>query len=122
VTEALLLVGVAALVWLWWDGAACKEQARHYGKRRSKELDVQFLDDTVALGRLTLCRDRSGHAQFARRYDFEFSSDGSHRYQGRITLCGHGVRDFYMEPYRYDVAPTPVTHIVFGPDDPDHKQ
>lgn len=72
------------------------------GKRACDHAQVQFLDDTVALKKLSLQRGQNGRLQFRRLFVFEFTSDGAVRYQGRITISGKRVDEVEMDAYRID--------------------
>lgn len=96
----LFVIVLLLFAWLWWDGLGAKEIARQKGKAICDKADVQFLDDTVVLGRLRLCRHRAGHIGLYRRFYFEFSSDGECRYRGYIDMLGSVILDTHMEPYR----------------------
>ena len=96
----LLIILLSFFLWLWWDGLGAKEIARQKGKLLCQQADVQFLDDTVVLRKLRLCRHRSGNIGIYRRFGFEFSSDGEQRYQGYIDMLGSIILTTHMEPYR----------------------
>lgn len=96
----LFVIIVLLFAWLWWDGLGAKEVARLKSKALCDNADVQFLDDTVVLGRLRLCRHRAGNIGIYRRFYFEFSSDGERRYQGYIDMLGRMILDSHMDPYR----------------------
>lgn len=63
-------------------------------------MDVQMLDEYVALNSIKLKRDGSGKIQLQRSFTFEFSSTGNERYNGKVLLLGRRVDSVYMEPYR----------------------
>jgi hypothetical protein len=98
--EWLLVPFLALLVWLWWDGLGAKEIAHKEGKRLCHESGVLFLDDSVALRRLRLCRHRNVRAGLYRRFEFEFSSDGEHRYYGYIDMLGETILQTHMDAFR----------------------
>jgi len=101
--QALLLLGSLLLItWYWWDTTQIKETAKMAGKRACDHAQVQFLDDTVALKKLSLQRGQNGRLQFRRLFVFEFTSDGAVRYQGRITISGKRVDEVEMDAYRID--------------------
>jgi hypothetical protein len=101
--QALLLLGILGfIIWYWWDTMQSKEAARAAGKHACNNAQVQFLDDTVALKNLWLRRGENGWWQVRRRFVFEFTSDGSCRYQGRIIVNGKRVSEVEMDPYRID--------------------
>ena len=101
--DGLLLLGILLLIsWYWWDTMQSKEAAKAAGKQACQNAQVQFLDDTVALKKLWLRRSENGRLQFCRMFIFEFASDGTYRYQGRIILTGKRVREVEMDAYRID--------------------
>ncbi len=98
--DGLLFLLLIAGLWYWWDTLRTKEIARSAGLNACQQASVQFLDDTVERKKLWLRRNRIGSLQLCRLYFFEFSSDGAERYQGRITMLGHKVREVEMDAYR----------------------
>ena len=98
--DGLLFFLLIASLWYWWDTLCTKEIARLAGLNACQQASVQFLDDTVERKKAWLRRDRIGSIQLCRLYFFEFSSDGAERYQGRITMLGHKVREVEMDAYR----------------------
>lgn len=99
-SDWLWLGVLVALLWYWWDTVRTKELARLAGLRACQQAQVQFLDDTVARRQIRLRRNTRGRMQLRRLYGFEFTSDGEHRYQGRIEMQGQQVRRVDMDPYR----------------------
>jgi hypothetical protein len=45
-------------------------------------------------------RGRAGRLQFRRSYQFEFSSTGDRRYQGKLVLEGMNLTTIELEAYR----------------------
>jgi len=93
------LLLLAALGWYWFDSMRALEQAREVGRRTCSDVEVQFLDDTVARVELKLVRDETGRRVLRRTYRFEFSETGNSRIEGRIILLGHQVESVTMDPY-----------------------
>ncbi len=96
----LLLLVIAALGWYWFNSLHALEIARKIGKRACDELDLQFLDDTVAGIKLGLGRDHSGRRALRRTYRFEFSETGNTRREGHLVLLGDRLESITMEPYQ----------------------
>lgn len=96
----ILLVIAGGIIWIWWDGLGAKEVALRRAAEMCRQSDVLFLDDSVALKRLRLCRQRNGNMGFYRRFSFEFTSDGELRYQGFIDMLGSQVLQTHMDPFR----------------------
>ena len=99
-TDALLILSIAVLLWYWFDSLRALEIARAAGRRACQDADVQFLDDTVAGTSLALVRNESGRRVLRRTYRFEFSDTGNTRLEGQLILLGAKVESVTMEPYR----------------------
>lgn len=95
-----VLIIIGFVLWYWWDSLQAKEAARLAGLNKCRNVSVQFLDDTVAMKKIWFQRDSNGRFQICRLYYFEFSSDGTQRYKGSITMLGKKIRDVEMEAYR----------------------
>jgi hypothetical protein len=59
-------------------------------RRACDEMDVQFLDQTVAVTRLGVTWSRRGPA-LRREYGFEFSIQGDERRRGRVAMVSRDV-------------------------------
>ncbi|HLW75028.1 MAG TPA: DUF3301 domain-containing protein [Gammaproteobacteria bacterium] len=89
---ALALLALTAVgAWFWNDSLRARERMLETCARICRELRVQFLDESVALTRLSLGRSGHGWPEFTRVYAFEFSGTGQDRWQGRATLAGRRV-------------------------------
>ena len=91
----LLVVGFGLL--FWRDSLGAREQARAASSRACQRMGVQLLDDTVALERLWLRRDRDGRLKLERLYVFEFTDTGQRRQVGSVLLVGWRVEVLQME-------------------------
>lgn len=96
----VILILSGLLLWLWWDGLGAKERAYQRARQMCQQADVLFLDDSVVLRRLRLCRHRDGHMGLYRRFGFEFTSDGEYRYDGYIDMFATEILQTHMEAYR----------------------
>lgn len=95
-SELLLAFGGVVVGWLWHDSMRARERATAACRRACRGLNAQLLDETVALDRLRLVRDR-GRLTVDRRYRFEFSMQGDDRRAGWIRLAGRHVVALQME-------------------------
>lgn len=93
----LLLALIGGLVWLWWDGARAREVTLSRCQRLCGELNVQLLDQTIALVKLSLGRGAAGHVQLRRRYGFEYSIDGTDRWRGSANLLGDRIESIHLD-------------------------
>ena len=91
------LFAVAILVWFWQIILRFREHAMQKCKTICRDMDLQLLDETVALHKFTLCRDNSREIKILRRYHFEFSLQGHDRYEGSITFLGEGVDHIQLD-------------------------
>ena len=78
------------------------EVAYAQAKAACARLGLQFLDDTLDVIKLRLCRHPHGYMQFCRVYEFEFSSDGNIRYKGYIRLSGLKFESIDMDAYKIE--------------------
>lgn len=90
-TEGLLLAGLAGLGAFWWDGLQKRELALQAARRACDLAGVQFLDETVALRKMTLRRDTNMRTRIYREFSFEYSSVGDDRQAGRVYLLGNRI-------------------------------
>ncbi len=93
---------IVGIIWYWWHSVSAYEVAYKQAKDACSRLDLQFLDDTLDVIKLRLCRHPHGYMQFCRVYEFEFSSDGNSRYKGFITLSGLKFENIDMDAYKID--------------------
>jgi len=88
--ESLILIGIlGGVLWFWYDTVKTHQIARRICKRACRNLNVQLLDDTIALTKLRLSRAENGQLNLQRTYEFEFSADFETRQRGMIQLQGH---------------------------------
>ena len=95
----IFILGTSLMAWYIWDSLRCKEICRLASTTACRNAQVQLLDETVALRKLRLARSPRGRLQFKREFVFEFTTDGSRRYQVRIFLSGPRILHIEMEPY-----------------------
>ncbi|MBL1277157.1 MAG: DUF3301 domain-containing protein [Ectothiorhodospiraceae bacterium] len=99
-SDLLWLATLGTGLWYWWDTVRTQEIAREAGKRACRQAEVQFLDDSVERKRQWFRRNSLGRIQLCRLYFFEFTSDGSQRYQGRVVMFGQSAREVELDAYR----------------------
>lgn len=88
----IALVAIAAGSLAWLQARAAAELARGACVRACRDAGVQLLDHSVALASLRLRRRDDGWIALLRRYDFEFSTDGSDRLPGRLEMLAGRIR------------------------------
>ena len=85
------LFALAILVWFWQNSLRLREIAIHKCKISCRTMNLQLLDETVALHKVSIARDSHHKLKLLRRYNFEFSLEGHDRYEGSITFMGQGI-------------------------------
>ncbi len=86
----------------WFNGQQVKEIALKAVRKNCLNMEVQMLDEYVALNRIRLKRDHMGKIRLQRTFLFEFSSTGNERYNGVCIMLGRRVESIQMEPHRFD--------------------
>jgi len=88
--QQLIVYGLVLglIVWGWAVSLRARERALRACRTICREFDMQLLDQTVALEGLWPARDPRGRLCLRRRYGFEFSPDGSRRFNGRLFMLG----------------------------------
>jgi hypothetical protein len=87
--EALMLMlALGAVGGLWSWSTSGRERVVGVVKEVCADLGLQRLDDSVVLSGLRLLRAAGGW-RIGRIYRFEFTLDGSARYEGDVGLAGN---------------------------------
>lgn len=101
--DDLILIALLLGAYLYWfNGQQVKEVALKAVRANCLNLEVQMLDEYVALNSIRLKRDQAGKMRLRRIFLFEFSSTGNERYNGVCIMLGRRVESIQMEPYRFD--------------------
>jgi len=93
----LLLLG-----YYWSSGMKAREIALMAVVAYCQKNDVYLLDECVVLHGQWLKRGKDGKIKAWRSYQFEFSSTGEERYNGKIVMLGRDVLMIQMDPYRIE--------------------
>lgn len=93
----LILIVIAFSYWVWDDSLKARETAIRRCAKACRQLDMQFLDQTVGIRRLGFGRLESGRVGLKRVFQFEFSSDGTDRRAGWVSMLGQRVQAIYMD-------------------------
>lgn len=101
--DDLILIALLLGAYLYWfNGQQVKEVALKAVRAHCLNLEVQMLDEYVALNSIRLKRNQAGKMRVRRIFLFEFSSTGNERYNGVCIMLGRRVESIQMEPYRFD--------------------
>ncbi len=111
---ALLMLCAAVAAWIW-RGFGIRELALKLARRHCEKLDIELLDENVALRGLSLQRDRLGRLRLAREYSFEFTVTGDQRLGGCITLFGRQLGKVELQPHPFNPKHEevlPSAHVI----------
>lgn len=100
-TDLSVLIILVSVFLYWLGSIRAKEIATNYSRDACQKVSLEFLDQTVSLKKVRLRRNSSGHLNFYREYQFEFTSTGEHRYKGRLKLLGKSLLGVEMEPHQF---------------------
>ncbi|MCP4387930.1 MAG: DUF3301 domain-containing protein [Gammaproteobacteria bacterium] len=99
--DNLFWLSLAAMLTLyWWQSGLFKGRARDLAIAHCQQLGIQLLDQSMVIVGFWPVRSRSGSLMFRRSYQFEFSSTGDRRYQGKLVLEGMLLKSIELEAYR----------------------
>ena len=102
----VLMLLAAGAAWLWHNHGL-RERALERVKQHCENLDIELLDENVALKKIGLIPDANGHKRLARVYNFEFTVTGDQRHTGTITQFGaHSVK-IELPPYPFQSEAEP---------------
>lgn len=93
----ITLAAMGVVVWYWSDSLRTREQALRICADACRQMNVQLLDQTVAVRKLGIGRDGGGRLRLRRDYGFEFSIDGVERYPGHAVLLGRYLEVVQMQ-------------------------
>ena len=99
-TTLLLLLLAGLFGGYWWQSGVYKGRARELATAHCQQLGLQLLDQSMVIVGFWPVRSASGRIEFRRRYQFEFSSIGDRRYQGKLVLVGMQLHSIALEPYK----------------------
>jgi hypothetical protein len=95
--EILYILLLLALLWFWRDSTNAREKATSSARAACSRIEAQFLDETVMLAKLRLCRRNSGTMALCRLYSFDFTLDGEQRRSGVIRMKAQVIEDIVLD-------------------------
>lgn len=97
--DLLLVMVLVTFAFFYWSAArAAAERAERLGRDACQAGGVQWLDQSVHASGVRLRRGDDGRLGFERSFRFEYSTDGSDRYVGRMVLRGDSLVSFSGPP------------------------
>lgn len=98
--DFLLIVLLLLIGYYWSDSMKTRELTFYFVKNYCQQVDVQLLDEYVALTGLWLKKDEQGKIRIWRSYQFEFTSTGNERYNGIVIMLGRKKISIQLDPYK----------------------
>ena len=96
----LLLIVIGLVAGYWWQSGLYKGRARRLATAHCRHLGLQLLDQSMVIVGLWPVRTAAGNLVLRRTYQFEFSSIGDRRYQGKLVLFGMQLQSLELEAYK----------------------
>jgi hypothetical protein len=84
----IVLVALVLAALFWVSSRAAAENATRHGRAACEDAGVQWLDQSVHQVRIRVRRNPAGQLSLERQFRFEYSSGGTDRHAGMITLLG----------------------------------
>lgn len=107
----VLMLLASCGAWLWHNHGL-REKALERVKQHCAKLDLELLDEAVALKRIGFVRDANGRKRLARIYNFEFTVTGEQRHPGTVTQFGAHTMQIELAPYPFEIKPAPRSDNV----------
>lgn len=107
----VLMLLASGGAWLWHNHGL-REKALERVKQHCAKLDLELLDEAVALKRIGFVRDANGRKRLARIYNFEFTVTGDQRHPGTVTQFGAHTMQIELAPYPFEIKPAPRSDNV----------
>ncbi|WP_243730178.1 DUF3301 domain-containing protein [Marinomonas balearica] len=98
-SDICIAVILAFLLYAWWANIRAREYAFHYVKKHCQSLDLQLLDETVA-GTQWKISWKNGQFGILRKYEFEFTANGTSRYPGNVIMSPSRNMDIWLSPHQ----------------------
>lgn len=95
--EIIFILCLGLGLWFWHDTLRARELAVSRSKQYCQDIQVQFLDESVAQISIRPGRSESGHFAFHRCYHFEFSPNGNERYNGSAFVIGGHLQSIQLD-------------------------
>lgn len=96
--DIVILLVIIVVAFQFWRIRAITEFVNVYMSKYCEQMNLQLL--TVARNKTGLTIHR-GKLDWKTQFLFEFSSDGSNKYQGTVDLKGMQVGQIYLPPHTF---------------------
>ncbi len=99
-TQLLLLILSGIVAVYWWQSGLFKGRARELAAVHCQQLGLQLLDQSMVITAIRPVLGSDGRIVFRRTYQFEYSSTGDQRYQGKLIMEAMRLKSIELEAYK----------------------
>ena len=99
----LMLIG-GFVIQYWWQSGEYKGRALKLALENCQQHDLQLLDQSMVIKSYWPMKSKRGIWLIRRTYNFEFTSTGQQRYQGKLVLEGLALDTIELETYQLPEA------------------
>ncbi|HVJ61386.1 MAG TPA: DUF3301 domain-containing protein [Tahibacter sp.] len=100
-----LLVLVSTVALIWHEAVRSRDRAANVARQLCARADLQLLDQSVGLRRISIVRAKNGQPGLRREYGFDVSTNGHDRHRGTLVLRA-GLLENFSLPLREAPPPT----------------
>lgn len=90
-TGLILLISLGVLFWFWVNTLTVRDRVIDAVRTTCRNQNLQLLDGTVALQRVSVMRSHRGHMTLRRTFLFAYSADGVERRTGFVITLGNRI-------------------------------
>ena len=81
------------------DSLAKQEIAKKYAKKLVSDFNLQFLDDSIYCGKISIVQGSKYPFNIQRKYYFYASPFNDRKLACNLVMIGSDMTDWYIEPY-----------------------
>ena len=81
------------------DSLAKQEKAKKYAKKLVSDFNLQFLDDSIYCGKISIVQGSKYPFNIQRKYHFYASPFNERKLACNLVMVGSDMTDWYIEPY-----------------------
>ena len=98
--NVLLMLVAGFVIQYWWQSGEYKGHALKLALAYCQQYDLQLLDQSMVIKGYWPKKSKRGIWVIQRTYNFEFTSTGQQRYQGKLVLEGLALDGIELEIYQ----------------------
>ena len=99
--QLIIFCTIALASWMLWQHLEISKAARLLASQHCAKQNLLLLDQSVILQQIKLVKSSSSLFNLERHYQFEFSTIGDARYQGRILFNGKKLKYVELDAFRF---------------------